>query len=160
MSIREVHDNLNQIFVLASEVADYLEKSKVENQLQFIAGNYIKIEESFELQAYPIPVLLIKGKGEIGFNLDGIFFEFVMKKDTALRLDVEGLSKDYNFEVYGVDNPEISFYDRGMTNQSYVDGIGKSKENGIGIAFYFEKPFDASNSIYETFTKCFKRIIA
>lgn len=158
--MREIHEVLNKIFVYANETADFLEKNKIENQLQYIAGNYIKIDDAFELQAYPIPVILIKGKGEIGFNLDGIYFEFVMKKDTALRLDIEEFSKDYEFEIYGAEDTEQSYFRSGMSRDSYQNGIQKSKEKGFGIAFNFEVTIEPSEKLYEAFDKCFKRIIA
>lgn len=158
--MREIHEILNRIFVYANETADFLEHNKIDNQLQYIAGNYIKIDGAYELQAYPIPVILIKGKGEIGFNLDGIYFEFVMKKDTALRLDIEEFETDYEFEIYGAEDTEQSYYRSGMTRDSFHNGIQKSKEKGFGIAFNFEEAIEPSEKLYETFEKCFKRIIA
>ena len=158
--MREIHNTLNKIFVYANETADFLEQNKVDHQLQYIAGNYLKIDDAYELQAYPIPVLLVKGKGEIGFNLDGIYFEFVMKKDTALRLDIEEFAKDYEFEIYGAEDTEQSYYKSGMSRDSYKKSIQNSKENGFGIAFNFEETIEPSEKLYENFDKCFKRIIA
>lgn len=157
---REIHDTLNKIFVFANEVADFLEKEKIDNQLQYITGNYIKIEDAYELQAYPIPVLLIKGKGQIGFNLDGIYFEYVMKKDTALRLDVEALRKVNVFDIYGAEDKDQSYYKEGMTKQGFEESVKKSKEKGFGIAFYFENGFESPEKLYIAFTECFKKIIA
>lgn len=158
--MREIHNTLNKIFVYANETADFLEQNRVDHQLQYIAGNYLKIDDAYELQAYPIPVLLVKGKGEIGFNLDGIYFEFVMKKDTALRLDIEAISKDYEFEIYGVEDTEHAYYKSGMSRDSFKNAIEKSKEKGFGIAFNFDVTIEPSEKLYETFDKCFKRIIA
>lgn len=156
---REIHDRLNQIFVFANETAGFLNQEKIDNQLQFIAGNYLKIEDSYELQAYPIPVILVKGKGEIGFNLDGIYFEFVMKKETASRVDVGAFEKDYKFEIYGVEDKDQSYYREGMSKDSYEAGLKKSKEKGFGIAFYFENGFESAEELYKTFSKSFMRII-
>jgi hypothetical protein len=158
--MREIHNTLNKIFVYANETADFLEHKQIDHQLQYIAGNYIKIDDAYELQAYPMPVILIKGKGEIGFNLDGIYFEFVMKKDTAMRLDIEAFSKDYEFELYGAEDTEQSYYKSGMSRDSFTNGIQKSKEKGFGIAFNFEEAIEPAEKLYETFDQCFKRIIA
>ncbi len=158
--MREIHDTLNKIFVYANVTADFLEQNKIDHQLQYTDGNTIKIDDAYELQAYPIPVILIKGKGEIGFNLDGIYFEFVMKKDTALRLEIEEFAKDYELEIFGVEDIEQSYYKSGMSRESYKKGIQNSKENGFGIAFNFDETIEPSEKLYETFDKCFKRIIA
>lgn len=158
--MREIHNTLNKLFVYANETADFLEQNNIDHQLQYVAGNTIKIDDAFEIQAYPIPVIFVKGKGEIGFNLDGVYFEFVMKKDTALRLDIEEFAKDYDFEVYGAEDMEHAYYKSGMSRDSFKNAIEKSKEKGFGIAFNFEETIEPSEKLYEAFDKCFKRIIA
>lgn len=157
--MREIHNVMNQIFVYANETADFLEQNRIDHQLQYITGNTVRIDDAYELQAYPIPVISIKGKGEIGFNLDGIYFEFVMKKDTALRLDIEAFVKDYDFEIYGAEDTEQTYYKSGISQESFKNAIQKSKEKGFGIAFNFDKGLEPSEKLYETFDKCFKRII-
>jgi hypothetical protein len=104
--------------------------------------------------------MLIKGKGEVGFNLDGIYFEYVMKKDTALRLDVEALGADYAFDIYGAEDKDQPYYKEGMTKLGYESNVKNSKEKGFGIAFYFENCFESPEKLYIAFTECFKKIIA
>ncbi len=159
MQYIEMHDVLNKLYVSANEMADFLERTSVESDLQYVAGNYLKVGDSYALQAYPIPVILIKKKGNIGFNLDGIFFEFLVKKQTALTLDVERFSALYALEVYGAEDSEAAYYHDGLSNDAFKARIEKSKENGFGISFYLSDLTGDSASLYEAFETCYRMIV-
>lgn len=159
MNYLDIHETLNALFTLANETADKLDEKNIDSQINYVAGNYLKVKEGYALQAYPIPVILIKGKGDIGFNLDGVFFEFFVKKQTAMRLSVEAFSNDYAIEVYGAEDCETDYYREGMTTEAFKRGIEKSKENGFGIAFYFDAFTDGAEAIYEAFDTCYRRIL-
>lgn len=154
MNIIEIHETLNTLYLKANETLDYLEENDIQCQMGYFSGNYIKIEGEYALQAYPIPVITIKGKGDIGFNLDGMFFEFMLKKQTALRLDIEKISSEYAIEVYGANDCEVDFYKEGMNNEVYKNGLDKSKENGFGFAFYFDESLKDPKDIIDQFEKC------
>lgn len=79
-TVSYIHNTLNYIYSLAENVFKTL---KVENELKvsygFFNGNYIKINEKYEYQKYPIPIISIATKGDIGFDCLNI-------KDTFLHV--------------------------------------------------------------------------
>lgn len=154
MNIIEIHETLNALYLKANDTLEYLEENNIESQMGYFSGNYIKIGGEYALQAYPIPVITIKGKGDIGFNLDGMFFEFMLKKQTAQRLDIEKISSEYAIEVYGATDCEVDYYKEGMSSDAYRKGIDKSKENGFGFAFYFDASLEEPSEISVQFEKC------
>lgn len=159
MQYIEIHETLNTLFTVANETADRLDGQKIDSQLSYVAGNYLKVNDGYALQAYPIPVIIIKGKGDIGFNLDGVFFEFFVKKQTALRLNIDAFANDYAIEVYGAEDCETDYYKEGMSQDAFKNGIEKSKENGFGIAFYFDAFTEGGDAVYEAFETCYRRIL-
>ena len=159
MNIMDVHHALNTVYGAAHDMANFLEEAKIEFDIQYIAGNYMKLEDSYVLQAYPIPIVFIKKKGSIGFNLDGYFFEFMVKKQSAMALDVEALSSTYAIDIYGATNEDDDYYKIGMSNAAYKARIEKSKENGFGLSFYMHCFNGDAASLYEAFMTCYYHVI-
>ena len=66
----------------------YLVYKSLKNEMELKAlynyynGHYIKINDKYEYQKYPVPVISIEGKGDIGFNIDGVWIEFFIDRET------------------------------------------------------------------------------
>ena len=74
--IPEVHAFLNMLAESADKTKTELREKGWECVLSHSTGNYLKIAQQYEEQRYAIPLIIVDGIGDIGFNLDGVFFEF------------------------------------------------------------------------------------
>ncbi len=159
MDYIQIHETLNQLYLNACETQAYLDDRGIDSKLQFISNNTIKIGDAYEVQGYPIPILTVLGKGDIGFNLDGRFYEFFIRKETALRLDIETLSQTCAVEVYGAKDCEKDYYRDGMSGATFKNGVENSKENAFGICFYPGDAPQPPEEIYKTFETFFQLLI-
>lgn len=102
----------------------------------FYNNHYIKKDEMWLTEYYPIPVITIKDICDIGFDIDHTFVECKMKREKALGFQWE-LFLDYKFEVYGVEEYLNDFYNENLDIESISSNINDSTEQEIGITFYF-----------------------
>lgn len=148
--INSIHNKLNHIYSLGEDV---FESIKNESNLQvnygFFSGHYIKVNGRYEYQKYPIPVVSIEGKGDIGFNIDGVWFEFFIDKVVFSKVDIESLISMYKVEIYGGNNCLIDFYIEGKSVSDIFHDIDISDEKTMGIAIYLDNM--KSPSIKEIF---------
>ncbi|MBU5438735.1 DUF3201 domain-containing protein [Tissierella sp. MSJ-40] len=145
-----IHNKLNYIYSLGEDV---FESIKNESNLQvnygLFNGHYIKINGRYEYQKYPIPVVAIEGIGDIGFNINGIWFEFFIDKVEFNKVDIENLISRYKVEIYGGNNCLIDFYTEGKSVSDISHNIDISDEETVGIAIYLDNM--KSHSIKEIF---------
>lgn len=130
-----VHNKLNELYSNAEEVFEYLKNTpNIQASYGFFNGNYTKIYNRYEYQKYPIPVISIENKGDIGFDLNAIWFEFFVPKTSLTNHLIEELIHNYNVEIYGGKNCLINFYNCNKTNSDILETINNSNEETIGIS--------------------------
>lgn len=88
----QIHNKLNDIYRRARE-SEQLIKHILEKDcfIEHSSNNYIKIGDKYEIQEYPIPVIVIKDEFDIGFNIDGLFIEKFYQRDILNKIDVSRL---------------------------------------------------------------------
>lgn len=133
---------LNSIYKpLQERVKSIVNKLKSNNykcEWSYFGQHYIKHNDDWCLEYFPIPVINVIGICEIGIGLEHIFIEYKMLKQTALNYDFNKLNK-YKFEVYGVENYLNDFYNAEMDLNNIDSRILESKEKEVGISIFLEK---------------------
>lgn len=130
-NLKDLHlfltDTQNRVEALKSE----LDRLEIKFDFGYFFNHYIKIDGKWTLQNYPLPVFTIEGIGDIGVNLDGIFFEKIIEKEQMTEKVFKILKTAHsNLEVYGFENCLSDF-------KMYED-IQKSPENKIQIGLLFD----------------------
>ena len=99
---------------------------------------------NYEMDYFPIPVVSLKGVCDVEIDFDCISVTTKLTKEKALCYNFEKL-KNYNFEVYGVENYLDDFYVLGDTLGDMIEKIRNSSEENIFFSFYFpaDTPVDA-----------------
>lgn len=106
----------------------------------FYNGHYRRDETGeYRRDAYPIPVISVKGCCDIEIQLDHVNVSAKLGREQALGYSFEGL---HGFEAYGVENYTGDFFRDGMTVAEMKQNISESDEAEIGFAFPF--PFGVS----------------
>ena len=107
------------------------------------AGDWIR-------EAYPLPVVGVKGLCDIEIQFDKISISTKLKRDMALAYSFEKFA-GYEFEVYGVEDYLADFYHAGQTVQEMKENIRACDEKEIGFSFVF--PFDIEGKLIFDFVK-------
>ena len=77
----------------------------------------IKYGDDFITEYFPIPVLSVKGVGDIGLSLGHIFIE---SKEKALNLQLNEFN-DYKIEIYGVSDYLKDYYQPSLEIKEYKE---------------------------------------
>lgn len=118
-------------------------------------GHYQKDRDGkWVRDAYPIPVITVKGLCDIEIQFDEFSVSTKLKRDSALTYSFDKLM-NYDFEAFGVGDYLSDYYHPGQTIQNLKDNIGASSEAEIGFSFTF--PFKASESQILEFAKFLRR---
>lgn len=105
-------------------------------------GHYQRDSDGKWVQdAYPIPVITVKGLCDIELQFDGISVSAKLKREAALAYSFDKLL-DYEFEAYGVEDYLSDYYHPGQSVQELKDNIRASNEAEIGFSFSF--PFEVT----------------
>lgn len=105
-------------------------------------------------EAFPIPVISLKGLCDIEIRFDGISVTAKLGREAALARTYEDLMA-YEFEAYGVENYLSDYYGPGQTERELKENIGRGNERNIGFSFAF--PFGADGKQLLEFVKLLKR---
>lgn|GEM_PF-629484 len=138
--IGEMHAFLNLLVDSANKVKNELRENGWECVLRHSAGNYVKIEQQYEEQRYAIPLIIVDGIGDIGFNLDGVFFEFgrdpkrydfaeMIGRLTRISSQVE--IYEYRDDLY------IDYYSPGIDPEEAGQRIAQEGSYCVMINIYF-----------------------
>ncbi len=105
--------------------------------------HYIRRNNDWALEYFPIPVIEVNGMCDIGIDLNHIFIEYKLIKKAALKYDFKKLKK-YKFEIYGVEEYLDDFYNENMDFEGIKGRIDKSEETTIGISIFLNEktPFE------------------
>lgn len=118
-------------------------------------GHYQKnADGKWARDAYPIPVIAVKGLCDIEIQFDRISVSTKLKRDVALAYSFDKLT-EYEFEAYGVEDYLSDYYHPGQTVQELKDNIKASDEAEIGFSFTF--PFEVDGKQIFEFMKMLRR---
>ncbi|MBN2675799.1 MAG: DUF3201 domain-containing protein [Alphaproteobacteria bacterium] len=127
-----IHDFFNTIYQKADKLENLLKNENVSYTRGNYTHHYINIDGKESLQNYFIPVFTIENKGDIGFNLDGIFFEIMQKKDNLSTHQIGTILNRFpNVEIYGYDDCLKYFYKTGDSAKNIFYNICTSHETII-----------------------------
>ena len=105
-------------------------------------------------QAYPIPVVSVKGYCDVEIGFDKITVSAKRQRADALSYSYEKV-KSYEFEAYGVKNYLTDYYHPGQTIADMKTAIEKSGEQEIG--FSFTLPWETNQEQIYEFVKLLRR---
>lgn len=117
----------------------------------YYALHSFRHNNSYVEEYYPIPVITIEGICDIGIDVNWIFIEGKLARRRAIEFNFS-LLKDYNFEVYGINDYLTDFYNETLCLNCINDRIKNSKEQEIGVSVYFNK-----NEPYSTLIDVIKK---
>ena len=111
-------------------------------ELRYYSGHYTKNSVGiYEADAFPIPVLSIKGLCDVEFHIDQIQVTSKLKKMDAIDFDYQKIS-GHTFELYGLDDYESTYGDAHTPLEVLMNNIELSNESIIVFAFTFENNTD------------------
>jgi len=144
-------NKLNEIYKPLCERADIISKDFLELgytiQKGFFNNHSIKSDGSFVTEYFPIPVITVNGVGDIGIDLESVWFEVVLPKEKAIALDYDSIIKSYKIEVYGCQNYLKDVFNEQITISDIIPGIIDSSEVEFCILFYLKQCITAGDII-------------
>lgn len=148
---------MNRIYKRANNDYKELLSCGVDCKLDFFKDNYLHIEGQYQLQHYPIPIITVNEIGDIGFNLDRVFFEFAFEKSDFLSKDLGYLIHHFDsLEIYGSHNCLVDFYQKADTPEMIRDKVQHSDEQIIMLALYFDYAFEGLINTFLEVSKTLK----
>lgn len=127
----------------------------VEIESGWYNGHYQKNSDGkWVRDAYPIPVITIKGLCDIEIQFDRISISAKLKRDAALAYSFDKLM-EYEFEAYGVEDYISDYYHPSQTVQELKNNIKTSGETEIGFSFAF--PFEVDGKLIFEFVKLLRQ---
>lgn len=137
----EINALYGQLEMKRNEIADALKREGFDVTVGWFNDHYVKTPDGeWVREAFPIPLITVKGLCDIEIQFDGISVTSRMKRDDALLFDYEKLLA-YEFEAYGAEEYLSDYYHPGQTLRELKDAIVRSREREIGFSFAF--PFAA-----------------
>ena len=126
-----------------------------ELEVGWYSGHYHKMEDgNWTREAYPIPVIGVKGFCDIEVQPDHISVSTKLERSTALNYSFVKFA-EYDFEAYGVEDYLADFYHPGQTIEELKENIRACQEQEIGFSFSF--PFDVNGQKMYEFVKLLRR---
>ena len=136
MKIKAIHSLLNRLYEIAEAIEIELTKAVLRSNLGSYKNHYIKIGQEWYCQKYYIPVLTVKKKGDIGVNIDGIFFEAGLP---VAKISKEKLQKIFKslkgVEAYGFNHCMRSFWPSKNGISEVLSEMKASGEKTIQFSF-------------------------
>jgi len=137
--LKEMHLLLNKIHSMAERDHQELVDRGIDCQLKNCKHNYIYLDEKYHEQRYPIPIIEIMNKGDIGYNLDKIFFEFSFNKEDFLKLDLKYILNNFeDIEIYGGEDCLIDLYEKGDAVEDILEKFDHSDQECVMVCLYFD----------------------
>lgn len=136
----------------ATQIIKYLKINDYRYKWGYYSGHYIRNNQEWILEEFPIPVITIEAVCEIGIDLSHIFMEGKLTREQAIKFDFSVL-KDYKFEVYGIKDYLNDFYNENTELEGINDRIFSSSEDEIGVSLFvshqepIETIFSAINTL-------------
>lgn len=152
-------DSLNEAYsgleAKRNEISCALTHRIFELESGWYNGHYQKDSNGqWVCDAYPIPVITVKGLCDIEIQFDRISVSTKLKREMALEYPFDKLM-DYEFESYGVEDYLSDYYHPGQSVQELKVNIGASSEAEIGLSFLL--PHDVTGQKIFEFVKMLRR---
>lgn len=123
------------------------------SDLECSFGNYVKIENEWKKQNYPIPTFYIKGIGEVGFDFDKFYLVIAVEKAFITKEFIEHLlDSGYTISIYG----DKDFL-KELCNTNAIEVFQNIKEHDEKI---IQIEFNFSENEIKNFQKVVERICA
>jgi len=142
--VNQLNDIYKPIWDRATDIGRDLQELGYSITKGFYNNHSVRIDGSFVTEFFPIPVITVKGVGDIGVDLDYIWLEVVISKEKALSIDYNGIAKEYKFEIFGSQNYLKDIYNEQIAISDIIPGIKSSFETNFCVQFYFEQSVTAS----------------
>ena len=113
----------------------------------FYNNHSVKIYGGFVTEYFPIPVITVEGIGDVGVDLDYVWFEIISPKEKALVLDYNYIAKEYKFEIYGSQDYLKDIYNEQVAISDIVPALKDSSETDFCVLFYLNQNVTASDII-------------
>lgn len=153
--IAELNQAYRRLELKGIQMLNGLHHRVFEPKISYYSGHYRRLENgSFTVDAFPIPVVEVKGYCDVEINLDCVTVTTKLRRADALAQSYEKLMK-YEFEAYGVEDYTSDFYHPGMTVSELKDSIRDSYEKEIGFSVRFD--FDVDGDTMYEFVKLLRR---
>jgi len=143
--ITQLNDIYKPIWERTTNIGRDLQELGYKVTKGFHNNNSIKIDGNFITEFFPIPIITVEGVGDVGIDLDCVWFEVVVPKEKALSLDYTSIAKEYKIEVYGNENYLNDIYNEQISVSEIVPAIKASSETNICVLFYFEQCITAND---------------
>lgn len=148
----ETHNNLNTIYRELNQdktkILNYIKTLNLSVKVGYYPFNSFKDGERFFVEQYPIPVITIENKIDVGVDVHQVFFEIKLERETAINFNYHIFSA-YQFEVYGIEEYLNDFFD-GNIDEIYRNIINSSeKEIGVSINIKKDKLLDTTKHVIE-----------
>lgn len=137
MCIEELNKVYEPIYTHMKGVLNLLKQGGYHFDWGYFGQHYVKLNNEWVLEYYPIPVITIKDICDVGFDINHTFIEFKLKREHAMKFDFSKLHL-YKFEVYGINDFLIDFYNKNLDVSLISDRIKNSEEQEIGISLFFK----------------------
>ncbi len=100
MMEKKLHTWMNNVWNMMRHVRKDLPFETTDIQCSF--GNYIRIDNEWEKQDYPIPTFFVKGLGEVGHDLTTFYLVLGVQKESLSKGFIDDLlAMEYKISVYG-----------------------------------------------------------
>lgn len=157
MAFAELIEEINAAYGRLEEKKTELARalSPFETEAGWFNGHYQRDDKgSWRRDAYPIPVVSVKGLCDIEVQFTRLSVSTKLKREAALAYSFEQM-KAYEFEAYGVEDFLSDYYHAGQTMRELKEKIKESAENEIGFSFSF--PFKTDGTQMAAFVERLKR---
>lgn len=135
----EILNNIYKpLYDYVKTTVDSLKSCGYKSEWGYYGHHYIRKNNDWALEYFPIPVIRVNGICDIGIDLNHIFIEYNLTKKAAIKYDFEKLKK-YKFEIYGVEEYLDDFYNENMDFEGIKSRIDKSEETTIGISIFLNE---------------------
>lgn len=116
-------------------------------------GHYSLGEGGWVRQAYPIPVVSVKGLCDIEISFSGMTLTTKLSRARALEYSFDKLA-DYDFEAYGVEDYLCTLRSAGESLEAFKRNLASTVEQEIFISFTI--PDDMTGDEIYNFAKLLK----
>lgn len=135
--ILECHKLLEETYNKAESLFCELIKIEYDATLESYNNHYLKLNGNYVCQKYYMPVITIKNKGDICFNLAKTELEFYIPKEIFLNLSsLDQLLLTYKkfLNIYEFTNCTIDIYSENDTKTSLIEKINSSNVDLFGLS--------------------------
>ncbi len=139
--LRAINSAYSRLETKQAQIVHALRYGEFAVECGWYNGHYRQNENGdWSREAYPIPVVEVKGVCDIEISFDTISVSTRLTRAKALEYSYDKVLP-YSFEAFGVDDYLCDYYKCGMSVAELKANLSRGEEKEIGFAFSF--PFAA-----------------